>query len=468
MIKPIDLQNISLSFSHKTCFEDFNIQIPHGNRIAIIGRNGSGKSSLIKMLHGSLEPTSGNVKIDVNMTIGYIPQIIDGFEHNSGGERFNAALTEALSLDPDLLLMDEPTNHLDRRNRKSLMRMLSTYQGTLIVVSHDTEFLRNCIDTLWHIDQGKIHVFSGNYDDYMNEIRIKRLALENEYAKLDRQKKDTHNALMREQDRAAKSRSKGAKSIDQRKWPTMVSDAKAGRAEETSGRKKSEISNKKQRLSDRLSHLHVPEIILPKFSLTASELGTGALVSISNGCVGYEDRIILKDINISVMTGGHLAIIGDNGSGKSTLIKAIFNKADVTKSGNWYVPKPKDIGYLDQHYNTLDSDKSVLETIEELRPEWTHAEVRRHLNDFLFRKNEEVSALIMRLSGREKVRLSLAMIAAKTPKLLILDEITNNLDLETRQHVIEILKNYPGGMIVISHDEDFLSKIGVNDRYEIK
>ena len=109
-----------------------------------------------------------------------------------------------------------------------------------------------------------------------------------------------------------------------------------------------------------------------------------------------------------------------------------------------------------------------METITTLMPTWPHIEVRRHLNDFLFRKNEEVNALVSTLSGGEKARLSLAQIAAKTPKLLILDEITNNLDLETKDHVIQVLKSYPGAMIIISHDADFLEEIGVNHYLEIK
>jgi len=112
-------------------------------------------------------------------------------------------------------------------------------------------------------------------------------------------------------------------------------------------------------------------------------------------------------------------------------------------------------------------DKTVLETISDLVPAWSHAEIRRHLNDFLFRKNEEVNALVSTLSGGEKARLSLAQIAAKTPKLLILDEITNNLDLETKEHVIQVLKYYPGAMIVISHEADFLEEIGISELVDV-
>ena len=126
------------------------------------------------------------------------------------------------------------------------------------------------------------------------------------------------------------------------------------------------------------------------------------------------------------------------------------------------------IGYLDQHYSTLNAQKTVLEVIQDCVLNWSHADIRKHLNDFLFRKNEEINTTVLNLSGGEKVRLSLAQIAASTPKLLILDEITNNLDLETRDHVIQILKDYPGAMVVISHDAEFLLSIGVTANYEIK
>jgi len=285
--KPIQIKNLSLSFPHKTCFDDFNAQIAYGSRIAIIGRNGSGKTTLLKILHGMVEPTNGDIGFADDVVFGFVPQIIEDYDSLSGGQRLNQAVTQALSLDPNVLLLDEPTNHLDRHNRKSLMRMLRSYPGTLIVVSHDTELLRHCIDTLWHIDDGQIRVFTGAYDDYVREIRNRRSALEQEITRLDRQKKDMHHALMKEQKRAAKSKEKGEKSIHQRKWPTVVSAAKAGRAEETSGRKKSAINHKKQDLTEQLSNLHLPEIIVPKFSLNSTDIGDRTMVSISDGSIGY-------------------------------------------------------------------------------------------------------------------------------------------------------------------------------------
>lgn len=148
MHKPIQLKDLSLSFPHKTCFDNFNAHIHYGNRIAIIGRNGSGKSTLLKILMGAFAGVTGDVLIPKEVIFGYVPQIITDFDSLSGGQRLHKALTQALSADPNVLLLDEPTNHLDRHNRQSLLRLLRNYSGTLIVVSHDAELLRNSVDTI--------------------------------------------------------------------------------------------------------------------------------------------------------------------------------------------------------------------------------------------------------------------------------------------------------------------------------
>ena len=151
------------------------------------------------MLGKCAKPSDGNIFIFDDTCIGYVPQVIEEHCCLSGGERFNVLLTEALAAGPNLLLLDEPTNHLDAHNRTSLMRMLSSYRGTLIVVSHDVELLRNTVDILWHIDNMQVHVFSGNYDDYMRQTAAKRTALIDERSMLNRQKKMAHDVLMREQ-----------------------------------------------------------------------------------------------------------------------------------------------------------------------------------------------------------------------------------------------------------------------------
>ncbi|MBX9696751.1 MAG: ATP-binding cassette domain-containing protein, partial [Alphaproteobacteria bacterium] len=435
--KPVLISELCLSLPHKVCFKNFTTQIHWGHRIGVIGRNGSGKSTLLKMLQGLVTQSKDEIHVPDDVIFGYLPQHIEEFESLSGAERLNEILTQVLGLDPNVLLLDEPTNHLDLRNRRSLMRMINNYRGTLIIVSHDSEVLRTCINTLWHIENEKIHIFSGNYDDYVRLLNTKRASLESEVARLDRQKKDTHRALMKEQVRAKNSRVRGEKKIEQRKWPTIVSGAKACRATETSGNKKMGILNKKQELLDQLSELSIPELIKPKFSLSSPSHHRKSVLSINKGEAGY-DQMILTNISLNVGSGDRIAIVGDNGSGKSTLFKAIMNDPKITRAGHWIVPKASQIGCLDQHYLNLDAHKTALEIIEEASPLWKHTEIRQHLNDFLFSKNDEVNARVADLSGGEKARLSLAQIAAIGPCLLLLDEITNNLDMETREHILSV------------------------------
>lgn len=489
--KPIQINSLSLTLPHKICFEDFSTQIFYGDRIALIGRNGSGKTSLLNIL-------STGLPLPEDVSIAIVPQIIE--LKGSGGERFNRALTQAIAQEPNVLLLDEPTNHLDGHNRQSLLRMIKRYHGTLIIASHDHEVLRSC-QTLWHIEHGKIHVFSGLYDDYKRELHNQRAATEHALTRLNREKKEMHDSLMKEQDRASKSRSKGEKSIRENKWPTITSHAKALRAQETSGRKRAAIDDRKQKIMDQLAGLPLTEIIAPTFSITSTDIRDEILVSIREGSIviptlrniasvtpaqagvqknsttsldprfhgdDKHHRIIANKIHLTLSSRERIAIRGNNGSGKTTLLKAIMNDPNIIKTGDWQYPKLKDIGYLDQHYHTLDPDKTVFETIQDLLPNEAHQDIRKILNQFLFRKNEEVHAPTNTLSGGEKARLCLAQISARTPKLLLLDEITNNLDLETREHVIDVLNAYPGAMIVVSHDEHFLEKIGSKGELHLK
>jgi ATPase subunit of ABC transporter with duplicated ATPase domains len=437
------------------CFDNFSTQIFLGDRIAIIGRNGTGKSSLLKMI-------SDYAQIQ---TAAYIPQIITDFDPSySGGERFNKAFSIALSSKPIVLLLDEPTNHLDKDNRAGLLKKLMFYRGTLVVVTHEKEILRNYVDILWHIDNGEITIFRGKYDDYIRVLQNKRQSLIKQIDFLKQEKQHSHKNLIKEQEKMAKSKAMGVKKIENKKWMKSVGDLKTMRAEVSQGTKLKSIDQKKRNLSEQLKQIHLPVIIVPKFNLIPQKNHKDSVLSIRNGCIGYEDTIIWDNINLEVRYPEHVAIMGRNGSGKTTLVRGILKDSTVTIKGDWNTPQLRDIGILDQFYKNLDLEKSVIEIISDAAPVWEFLETREHLNAFLFRKNEEIQEKVKNLSGGEKARLSLAQIAANPPKLLILDEITNNLDPETRDHIIQILCDYPGAFLVISHDEDFLNKIKI-DKY---
>lgn len=467
MHKPIRFTNLSLSFPHKTCFSDFNGTIFHGERIAIIGPNGAGKSTLLKILQGTWTDYEGNLFLPDDLQTGYLPQIIDGPESFSGGERLHHALTKALANTPNLLLLDEPTNHLDKSNRRALISHLRNYKGTLIMVSHDMKLLKNCAEILWHIQHEKLTLFKGAYEDYQREMKQGTISLEEKISRLQQQKKEMHRDRMKEQERGKRKRIRGEKNIEQRKWPTIRSHTKLGNSVKTANNRLNQIQEEKKELLSQMAELFQPEVIGYKFELKACTNQKSA-ISIQNASLGFsEGSILLNNIDFHLGAQERIAICGDNGSGKSAFVKALMNDDSMKKTGIWMLPNPEKTGYLDQHYQNLDPNKTVLEMLAEKMPQADHHALRKHLNDFLFRKNEALEALVANLSGGEKARLSLCCIAASPPALLILDEMTNNLDLETREHIIQILNNYPAAMIVISHDSDFLQAINIETCYRI-
>jgi ATPase subunit of ABC transporter with duplicated ATPase domains len=463
MHNPIHLRQLSLSFAHKTCFADFNATIAYGDHIAIIGRNGAGKSTLLNMLRGAVEPTDGTIDMPSNAHISYVPQVPDDVAQLSGGQLFNAALTKALAAQPNILLLDEPTNHLDYKNRQSLMRNLQNFPGTLIMVTHDRELLQTCADSFWHINHEKITLFNGSYDAYLEQQSIKKTQLDRQLALLERNKKTAHDDLMREQERSKKSKLSGQKRYA---GDTLTLRAMQARGQASTNKRRQNIQEDKQEILNKLSQLYVHESIEPKFSITAADVGTKHIVSIAQGSCGYQKPVV-QNINLTVGPRERVALLGDNGSGKSTVLKAIMHDPSITITGSWHAPKHEQIGYLDQQYSTLEPHATPVELMQQLVPSWSLADIRKHLNNFLFRKNEEVMAPVTTLSGGERARLSLALIGAKTPQLLLLDEITNNIDLETREHVIEVLRAYPGALIAISHDTDFLRELGIESYYTI-
>lgn len=367
---------------------------------------------------------AGEIKIPHDVRFGHLPQVLENCPDLSGGQRLNRVLSKILSYEPNVLLLDEPTNHLDRRNRCSLMRMLEHYPGTLIIASHDIELINTVTDTLWHIDLGQVTVFRGTYFDYQQILEDKKASIEQELSRIVRQKKESHLALMKEQERNKRARVQGEKKITQRKWPTIRSHTKLGSAITTGNKRLSHINYKKQQLLEELSSLNYPEVIKPKFRLK----GLGhhkPLIRIQDASVAYEAVVILENIHFHLSGCERAALYGKNASGKSTFVKAILGESQIKRTGEWAVPDCNTIGYIDQHYQHLNFNETVLDLMRSSMPHAFHTEIRAHLNDFLFRKNEEVEIKVKNLSGGEKARLSMALIAANPPKLLILDEITN-------------------------------------------
>ncbi len=464
---PILINQLTISYGNKECIKQaFSAKIMYGDKIAIIGRNGSGKSSLIQAIVNHTDYQS-QISLPEDVALAYVPQLIDDLPELSGGQRFNQKFSQALSHQPNLLLLDEPTNHLDQHNRRALFAWIKRYTGTLLVITHDLELLK-FMDRLWHIHNGVVSIFNGSYANYkiQQEQEWNRLTATVKQVNLDKHR--AHQQLMQEQQRAKTSRRQGEKHIRDRKYPTITSTAKARRAETTSGQNNKRIEQNKQNAINELQNLYIPEVLIPKFNLDAVVAHNKSTLTISNGSCGYTNEPILSNIDISLTATAKVAIHGDNASGKSTLIKAILGSSDINKSGEWLCPNIHDIGYLDQHYSQLDSSKTAVELISEVAQTWSHAEIREHLNSFLLRKNEEVNLASNYLSGGERVRLSLALIAARPPKLLLLDEISNNIDVETKEHLIQVLSAYPGALIMVDHDQQFIADLCLDSHYQTR
>lgn len=451
---PIRITNLSLSFGEKTCFTDFDYTLYSGKKIAIVGDNGAGKSSLLQHILILCQET--------DISVGYVPQIIDDLTMLSGGQRFNKKLSLVLAESPSVLLLDEPTNHLDKHNRQSLIRLLKHHVATQIIVSHDVELLNHHVDTVWHIVEGQIRVFHGKYADYLEQLQQEKNHFSSQLAQLKRAQKAQHEALMKEQERRKKKKAHGEKKYDKDK---IALRSAQGRGERTANKNNAYLNQIKSYISEQKNQLWQPEEVHYTFDFI-SGMDKKSGIHIQDGSCGYVTPL-LHHINLHIAGGNRVALEGPNGSGKSLLVKAILNDPIIQKSGDWKAPLSSDIAYLDQHYSLLPQDKTVLEYLEQLYTSFTHVEWRHFLNQFLFRKNDEVNRSIRFLSGGEKARLSLAAIALQRPKLLILDEVTNNIDLTAKKHITQILKTYTGTLITISHEIDFLHAIEVNEKIDV-
>ena len=459
----LKIRDISLQFASNICFENFSSQIIQGQKIAVIGNNGSGKSSLLKLLRNEIEPICGCIDFNSDLQIEYVDQIIECHTKLSGGERFNKEFFQKIELSPDLLMLDEPTNHLDLQNRESLISIINSLSCAVIFATHDKDLISQCAEVIWHIDKGVIHQFRGKFDEYIRKHENEKYKIELKLRELNRESCLAHNKLMQEQERAKKSKQYGRNKY---RGDKINLSSKKRKGETTTGNRKAAISDYKNELREKMELIYEPKKIVPKFAFDQQKIRTDRnILEIRDGSIGYRS-IILKNISLQLAHNQRMAIKGRNGSGKTTLMKAIMSDNQVFIQGEWITPQKKDIGYLDQFYKNF-IGITPFDEIKHNMPNASDSEIRQHLNCYLFRSNDQVYASIRTLSGGERARLSIAAIASRAFKLLVLDEPTNNIDMETASHLIDVLNNYSGSLIVISHDNNFLQQIGVESEYHL-
>lgn len=258
------------------------------------------------------------------------------------------------------------------------MKMIEQYPGTVIFVSHDITLLRKCADTLWHIHDGSISIFQGDYEDYVNENKLQKEKLLRQLSEIKRQQKDLNQKVQKEQENFARKKSR-RKKLQNKKWIKAVGDQKKSSSENSHGKISKDLNSQQSELESQMQNLFIPEEISFNFDFTG--IKNRSTFSVINGSVGYEkDKPILENLNITI--DDNLCIRGKNGAGKTTLLRALCGDEKILRTGEWNLPKR--IQYVDQHYDILDGEKNAVEIISEMNKSLNTNEVRRYLSDFLF------------------------------------------------------------------------------------
>lgn len=467
-ISPIySLKDVHLTFGVHPLFSGLSIYVNKGDKICLIGRNGSGKSTLLKVIAGIMEADFGTCFIQPNTKIAYMPQdedfsafstlkdvilsglnekeqnqtykadiLIDSLcirsEQNpstaSGGERKKAALARALVGEPDLLLLDEPTNHLDIETIEKLETIIRDFKGAVIVISHDRQFLNRISNTTIWLDRGIAHLNNKGYIDFekWQEQIIEQEIIE---------QKNLNKRIAEETEWLHKG-------VTARRKRNM------GRL-----RRLQQLRLERKEQIKQLGSVHM--------TIDKGLIQSKMIIEAKHVSKSFDNRCLVDNFSIRVLRGNKIGIVGPNGSGKTTLIKLLTKRLEPD-SGSVRLAKNLEEAYFDQNRISLDPTKTLWKT---LCPEGDHIFVRGHfrhvvsyLKDFLF-TSSQANTPVNALSGGEKNRLMLAVALAKPSNFLVLDEPTNDLDMDTLDLLQEVLSEYEGTILIVSHDRDFLDKV---------
>ncbi len=475
----ISAYDLKFAFSHRVLFEGLTFSVSRGEKIALIGQNGAGKSTLLKILAGQMDPDAGTVSKTRGIQVGYLPQtptfpdgitvrdaIYGGIQNHddwsvagaaeeamsrlsiktkdhtyenrlvselSGGWQKKVALAHELAKGPDVLFLDEPTNHLDVESVLWLEEWVKNSPLCIVIISHDRSFLRRTAKRIIEIDKRNpdgILSIEGGYDNFLT---VKAEYIE---AQLSRQS-SLQNVLRREDEwlkRGAKAR-------------TTKQQARIERA----GDLKEEVQT--------LAYKTRTQTV--KLEFDSSERGPKKLAELENVSKVYGNQTLFSDMNLKVTPQTRLGLMGKNGTGKSTLIKLIVGQEEPT-TGTVFRSDRLEVSYFEQTRETLDKDLTVLRTVcpygETVEFQGRKMHVRSYLDRFLF-SDSQVDVVVNKLSGGEQARLLLARLMLRPANLLILDEPTNDLDLQTLAVLEDCLREFPGAVILVTHDRSFMGEV---------
>ena len=463
--------SVSLEFPTKHIFDSVTLGVGEGDRIGIVGKNGDGKSTLLSVLAGTLEPDDGRVTHRRGITIGLLGQkdqlvdtdtvhhavvgdtpeyewassprtrqILAGLISDvpwegmvgelSGGQRRRVDLARLLIGDYDVLMLDEPTNHLDAESILWLEQFLHQYKGAVIAVTHDRYFMDNVAEWICEVDRGHLYPYKGNYSTYL-ETKAKRLEIQG--AKDAKLAKRLKNELdwVRSSPKARQAKNKARLE----RYDQMENEAR---------------NNKK---------LDFSEIQIP----AGPRLGSTVLEA-NHIHKAFGERVLIDDLSFTLPRNGIVGVIGPNGVGKSTLFKTIVGLEPLT-SGELKIGDTVKISYVDQNREGLDPNKNLWEAVsgglDFIEVAGVEVPTRAYVASFGF-KGADQQKLTGVLSGGERNRLNLALTLKQGGNLLLLDEPTNDLDVETLESLENALLEFPGCAVVISHDRWFLDRVATH------
>ncbi len=467
----ITLQDVDYGVGGPLLLERAGFSLDAGERVALIGRNGAGKSTLLKLLAGELKPDDGEVRVEGGVRVARLEQevpaslggsvadvVSDGqpglepwrlaatldrlglqgdaaFADLSGGLRRRVLLARALAAQPDVLLLDEPTNHLDVESIEWLEDFLRGWNGALVFVTHDRRFLRALATRIVEIDRGQLTSWPGDWANYERRRDERLNAQAQENARFDKLLAQ-EETWIRQGIKARRTRDEGRV----RRLEAMRNERGARR--ELAGNARMEVAqgaaSGKKVIEARGLSFHYPS---------------------ADG--GGSDRALVRDFSTTILRGDRVGLVGPNGSGKTTLLRLLLGELAPDK-GEVRLGTGLEVAYFDQYRATLREDWNAIENVAGGRETVTINGRSKHiigyLQDFLFTA-ERARAPITRLSGGERNRLLLARLFAQSSNLLVMDEPTNDLDVETLELLEELLADYPGTLLLVSHDRDFLDSV---------
>lgn len=528
----LTLQHISYIHPNKDLlFSDINLTVNNHEKTALIGNNGVGKSTLLKIIAGELQPANGQISVETEPY--YAPQIFGQFNHltiaqalkiedklnafkeilngNTSEENFNLLnddwtiedrCNEALNYwqlndfdlsqkmetlsggqkikvflagisihQPELVLLDEPSNHLDIRSRQLLYDFVQNTKSTLIIVSHDRKLL-NLLNSVCALSKHGIKVYGGNYDFYKEQKQIEDNALSQDIQSKEKALRKAKEKERETLERQQKLDTRAKKNLGKAGLPKVVSNTWKNSAERSTAKIAGVHTEKIGGISQDLQELRssLPDIDKMKFGFDNSALHKGkVLFTATDINFGYHKQPLWIDgLNFQITSGERIALKGKNGSGKTTLINLLLGNLEP-QSGAIYRADNKPV-YIDQDYSLLDNTLTVYEHAEQFNTSGLQEhEVKIRLNRFLFTKDDWDKPCLA-LSGGERMRLLLCClsISSQSPDIVLLDEPTNNLDIQNVEILTAAINEYRGTLIVVSHDEIFLEQINTERTIELE